>query len=540
MELKETKVKLNISDSDEKDTVTPKTNAKIKIIEFCNETSAHGLAHTVQSNTSLIWKIIWICICVFAGSGAGFHLFSSINLYLEYPVQKVSTLVQKPIKFPEVSFCNQVPISPGSLQVERNNTNSGYSSFQSQINDTTGFNELYRSISQINYSLSDLLHSQGILYSNVNHSELSQIGHSLRDMVLYCSYGGVACDMDLDFKQFLSPVYLNCFTFTGKSSVGKSSIGSGPSNGLSLILFLDSTDLLDNSNDHGHYNIYSNVENMYGLRFEVHSNGEFPNPRDSGFDIMPGESTSIALNVERGITLNHPYGNCTTGYKIMGGYEFSQGRCVDSCLAKYIYSTCNCISDLYLVDMQNSGQKSRTSGDKFCLKFDGNATKFFGNFQCQFESQLLFSRSAELKKVCNCLPLCANVYFNKVISQSVWPGKRYIHDMLYEVIYEHQNASSLKAYTQVNYAYDNNFTANALQGYVYDNFARVNIYFESTSILEHTERPSFPQSSLWSDIGGTIGLWAGLSVITVIEFISLILQLLGLVCRKARKAIKHK
>ena len=52
---------------------------------------------------------------------------------------------------------------------------------------------------------------------------------------------GQPCDMDEDFEAILDPSYGNCYTFTGKKTVGNSSIGSGPHGGLSLILFLEAT-----------------------------------------------------------------------------------------------------------------------------------------------------------------------------------------------------------------------------------------------------------------------------------------------------------
>ena len=44
------------------------------------------------------------------------------------------------------------------------------------------------------------------------------------------------------------------------------------------------------------------------------------------------------------------------------------------------------------------------------------------------------------------------------------------------------------------------------------NFARVNIYFSEAQIVEIVEVRSISLTTLLANIGGTVGLWAGLSV----------------------------
>ena len=51
-------------------------------------------------------------------------------------------------------------------------------------------------------------------------------------------------------------------------------------------------------------------------------------------------------------------------------------------------------------------------------------------------------------------------------------------------------------------------------------FARVNIYFNSMTILRKSQQPSYTMDQLWADIGGTMGLWAGLSVLAIVEFLT--------------------
>ena len=57
--------------------------------------------------------------------------------------------------------------------------------------------------------------------SLLSESEKSGIGYPLSEMVLYCSFNGINCDMGSDFWRFYDSTYGNCYTFnSGKVSNG--------------------------------------------------------------------------------------------------------------------------------------------------------------------------------------------------------------------------------------------------------------------------------------------------------------------------------
>ena len=60
---------------------------------------------------------------------------------------------------------------------------------------------------------------------------------------------------------------------------------------------------------------------------------------------------------------------------------------------------------------------------------------------------------------------------------------------------------------------------------------RLNVYFRDVVVIENSQYPKTEWPDLFSALGGLMGLWAGLSVMTVTEFIFLacnvIISLLG-------------
>lgn len=249
---------------------------------------------------------------------------------------------------------------------------------------------------------------------------------------------------------------------------------------------------------------------------------------------MPGQSTSVDLSGEKIMKKSPPYGNCLNSDRLDGHetYTYSVDRCIDVCLAMYIYNQCGCVSSHYPIPTLIK------TPFHFCdILNDSDINSLFSNFECENTAWLAFSRSSSLKADCLCHEPCVSYDFKPSVSQSTWPGTRYMRDMYQEYVIGHPNATSLKAYQQINNLINNSSRVADMKANVLDNFARVNIYFSRTSVLEHVQEASYSFAALMSNIGGTIGLWAGLSIITILEVVFLIIRLCILCC-KARNPNK--
>ena len=61
--------------------------------------------------------------------------------------------------------------------------------------------------------------------------------------------------------------------------------------------------------------------------------------------------------------------------------------------------------------------------------------------------------------------------------------------------------------------------------FITDNFVRVNVYLSDMEVEVQEQQPSYLLSNLFSDVGGTLGLWVGLSLLTVVELLQLVVRL---------------
>ncbi|KAK6989353.1 amiloride-sensitive sodium channel subunit gamma-2, partial [Biomphalaria glabrata] len=69
-----------------------------------------------------------------------------------------------------------------------------------------------------------------------------------------------------------------------------------------------------------------------------------------------------------------------------------------------------------------------------------------------------------------------------------------------------------------------------------ENFLKLNIFYRDLNYEELAEQPNYEIFQLLSDFGGTMGLWIGLSVLSLFEIINVIAELLYcLICNRRHK-----
>ena len=67
---------------------------------------------------------------------------------------------------------------------------------------------------------------------------------------------------------------------------------------------------------------------------------------------------------------------------------------------------------------------------------------------------------------------------------------------------------------------------------VMSDFARINVFVVDSKVQKTEESPLYTVTQLFSDIGGQLGIWIGVSVITLTEVVELVI---GLACECFRK-----
>ena len=142
-----------------------------------------------------------------------------------------------------------------------------------------------------------------------------------------------------------------------------------------------------------------------------------------------------------------------------------------------------------------------------------------------------FSDDTDKREACGCHPECQELFYEPVISQSYWPLEQYQVDFYHQYLLNKPEMNETKAYKLFKHLDEDYGNRSILSSdLVRKNFIRLNVYFRDLKIQTISQQPSYEMPNFWSDLGGTIGLWAGLSLITVIEVFVLTFRLLLVIC----------
>ncbi|XP_070542004.1 amiloride-sensitive sodium channel subunit beta-like isoform X2 [Ptychodera flava] len=233
-----------------------------------------------------------------------------------------------------------------------------------------------------------------------------------------------------------------------------------------------------------------------GVRVTIHSQDDTPFPEDSGFDIQPGRATSVGILMGRTQRLPKPYTNCISDniptYDTAFGDIYSVKACMKSCLAEELTKACNCTDSRY-PPPSGYGDVGHCSSDNIEHRM------------CRRRVDLSYQTN---KIQCDCPPKCEYVSYAKEAASTVWPA---IHSGDYIREFLKSRSSKLRTLMEQ----EERTGLDLLR----QNVLKLQVYFRDLHYSETIQSPSYTSLDLLSDIGGNLGLWIGLSVLTLLEFI---------------------
>ena len=156
------------------------------------ETSAVGFKQTVESKCRC-QQIFWIFILILSFVGVFFHCYYLTAKFLSYPRMDVLSQEYLGNEFPFVTVCNNQPVSRVSFQRYIN------ASDQSNIHLTTLCENS----------------SDSKLFTTIGRELSEKIGHSFKNMILFCEYiKSKSCGKNMDkWKLHQTLESYNCYTF---------------------------------------------------------------------------------------------------------------------------------------------------------------------------------------------------------------------------------------------------------------------------------------------------------------------------------------
>jgi hypothetical protein len=457
--------------------ISIKNITKEAIIEWFSSTTAHALPNIVKTRNGLILKIIWVCCFIACTIYCSISLKKMLDDYYSFSsTTSTKYISESPALFPAVTFCN-------IKTVDKQNNPDFVNNYLDPI-----------SVAYLNYALSILSYPNTYIESvihatrykvNNNFSEIEskkKIGYQLEDMLLSCYFNYFTCSKD-DFVYYYDPLRGNCYTFnSGRngSNIKKVSAAAGTFSGLVLELFLGNV-------DNETYYQYND-----GVLVSIHNQSHAPFTTGVELKAPANAETDFIVNRNFINRLPSPHGNCvdvnSKNFKSMlvdyilndFGYNYSQTYCFSLCQQLEIINKCNC-SDLRRPVFKNNTNYCNDFSTSICIinvldSFNSNQTTKC-NELCPFE--------------------CESVEYSTSSNKALYPNKFYLEQVLVK-------------YVQY---YGKNITVNS------QSVAKVNVYYESMNYAVTTSSISITVDDLFSNFGGTLGLYLGISILSMVEII---------------------
>ncbi|XP_071179225.1 FMRFamide-activated amiloride-sensitive sodium channel-like [Mytilus edulis] len=498
---------------------TGKTKSfKRLVVRFAEKTSMQGVAYI---NSAKVWyaKIIWTFLLIGCTAGMGLHLYYLINQFLLFPVQTKIELGFSNLIFPAVTICNVNPIRMSKIDMASQQIQSlieqlEWSNLQDDEETTTqGARRRKRFVDELskinrsafsdyddnfdNYDDDDyefgsqkderleILSLFRELYKDEERDTKVEMGHHIEDMLISCTVGKYKCYAS-NFTVLQHDVYGNCYTLkTGSLKIAK----AGPTNGLSLILYMDKEEYL------------KQISEGYGARVLVHDKDTYPYPLEEGFFVPSSSETQIGLRMVTIERQDKPYGNCTEDTYIRKyGYKYTRSFCQTLCSQELFFKTCGCYED----DVTELYYQIKTGvTEKFCETRQ--------EIKCMNKER---ARQNRQKAECDCKNPCREHQFLKTISYRNWPTEDYMFTLKDGVCdrlpAQCKDASALYGQTEL---YRKSL-----------NYVKIDIYYEDLNFERIVESPEIENAQFASDVGGAVGLWIGLSFLSMFEVVQLLLE----------------
>jgi hypothetical protein len=240
-----------------------------------------------------------------------------------------------------------------------------------------------------------------------------------------------------------------------------------------------------------------------GIHIQVHNKTQKP-LFFKGLNAPIGSETHVVVGREFTYRLEKPYSECIkdidSSYDSLfvktllnTSYAYQQVDCFNICFQRYLIEQCNCYDLTYPI--------------------------WSGNYQpCLTYAQLVCDRDAtssffvkDVKALCSkeCPLECDSIAYKSSMSFLEFPSQAYA------------NILSRNAVIQAKFGNTTNVTYDMLRR----NIASVFVYYEDLSYKSYVESEKMNLADLISQIGGTFGLFLGLSFLSFIEIIDLIFHI---------------
>ncbi|XP_066046192.1 acid-sensing ion channel 4 isoform X1 [Chamaea fasciata] len=444
--------------------------------EFASRSTLHGIHHIFRHRRYTVRNLLWLL--AFLGSLALLiHVYAKcVGLYFQYPHStQLEEETQHNKIFPAVTICNLNPARFSKL--------SGHDLYWAGemlgLLDSAGQPLVPESPERSR--LEALLGTLAMGEEEKSHpfhleEFYEHVGHQLDlgEMLVRCTFAKEDCNSS-DFQTVYTR-YGKCYTFNGDRRNPRVTRQGGMGNGLEIMLDIQQEEYLPIWRETNETSFEA------GIRVQIHSQDEPPYIHQLGFGVSPGFQTFVSCQEQRLTYLPQPWGNCRAsmqGEQLLPGYDtYSIAACRLQCEKEAVVQSCHC----RMVHMP------------------GNESICSPNVYIECADHTLDAAVEDSQERCSCPTPCNLTRYGKEISMVRIPNKgsaRYLARK-----------------------YNKNET------YIRENFLVLDIFFEALNYEAIEQKKAYDLAGLLGDIGGQMGLFIGASILTILEILDYIYEVI--------------
>ncbi|NWZ23788.1 ASI4A protein, partial [Asarcornis scutulata] len=430
---------------------------------FASASTLHGLGHICRSGRLGVRQTLWALAFLASLAFFLYQAAKSALLYLEHPhVMALDEEAIREMVFPAITICN--------INRYRHSALTDADIFH--LANMTGLPPKDRD----GHKATDLLYPDPDMADIVNRT-----GHQLDDMLKSCNFSGENCS-SRDFTVVYTR-YGKCYTFNGDRRNPRVTRQGGMGNGLEIMLDIQQEEYLPIWRETNETSFEA------GIRVQIHSQDEPPYIHQLGFGVSPGFQTFVSCQEQRLTYLPQPWGNCRAsvqGEQTLPGYDtYSIAACRLQCEKEAVVRSCHC----RMVHMPGEGPaRPCTQGSP-------------PPHRCCAQRCVPPDAAVEdSQERCSCPTPCNLTRYGKEISMVRIPNKgsaRYLARK-----------------------YNKNET------YIRENFLVLDIFFEALNYEAIEQKKAYDLAGLLGDIGGQMGLFIGASILTILEILDYIYEVI--------------